>query len=61
MTDLFPVNSGNVPPPSSATPTFQPIPSQSTLPHVSNATGVTSGPGLRRRKRKEPSRPIQNV
>ncbi|CDH51194.1 mitogen-activated protein kinase-binding protein1 isoform 1 [Lichtheimia corymbifera JMRC:FSU:9682] len=61
MTDLFPVNSGNVPPPSSATPTFQPIPSQSTLPHVSNAASATSGPGLRRRKRKDPLRPIQNL
>ncbi|KAI7882991.1 WD40 repeat-like protein [Lichtheimia hyalospora FSU 10163] len=61
MTDLFPVNSGNVPPPSSATPTFQPIPSQSTLLNATNATSATSGPGLRRRKRKDPSRTIQNL
>ncbi|KAI9317211.1 hypothetical protein BX666DRAFT_1943426 [Dichotomocladium elegans] len=61
MTDLFPVNSGNVPPPPSSAPSFQPLPSQSThafSPHAPNAA-TAGGPGMRRRKRKDPTRPTQ--
>ena len=59
MTELFPVNAGNVPPPATnTTPPFQPLPTQSTVALSSSGAG---GPGMRRRKRKDASRPPQKV
>ncbi|KAG2218778.1 hypothetical protein INT45_000315, partial [Circinella minor] len=59
MTELFPVNAGNVPPPATnTTPPFQPLPTQST---VALSSSGASGPGMRRRKRKDPSRPPQKL
>ena len=59
MTELFPVNAGNVPPPATnTTPPFQPLPTQST---VALSSSGASGPGMRRRKRKDASRPPQKV
>ncbi|KAI9474804.1 hypothetical protein BDB00DRAFT_934245 [Zychaea mexicana] len=60
MTELFPVNAGTVPPPPpNTTPPFQPLPTQSTTA-LSNAA-IAAGLGMRRRKRKDPSRPPQKL